>query len=171
MAHRHTEPEDIQTAHDADLFDQEETDSTMSDTKDFVDADSDLTQPSTSAAMRIDDTEHSDHVPDGNFIQLVPDGSLIQLPSISAMRVDKREMWDAQHEQVVRSVVRTKFVDMLMWFIQPFGKRRYQEVDFSKILRKTVYQQEERVNEMKRKLRANKKVRTRGSMDVLLADQ
>jgi hypothetical protein len=97
MARHILEPEDIQTAHDANLFDQEETDSTMSGTENFVDPD--LTQPS-SSAMRVDNVEF--------FDCRVMDGSR---SSASVMQVDKREMEDAQDEQVVCSVVQTKFVD------------------------------------------------------------
>ncbi|KAG1738164.1 uncharacterized protein EDB91DRAFT_1249484 [Suillus paluster] len=132
MAHRRIEPEDIQTARDVDLFDQEETDSTMSGTEDFMDAN--LIQPSTSA-MQVDDTELSDHVLHGSLIQ----------PSVSVMRIDKR---DVQDKQV------------------PFGKCRYQEVNYSKILHKTVYEQEERVNEMKHKLCDNKILQEQAQLEA-----
>jgi hypothetical protein len=57
-----------------------------------------------------------------------------------------------------------------MGFTQPFGKRRYNEVDYSKMLRKTVYEQEERANDMRRKLRVNKTVRTGGLDGRIIAD-
>ncbi|KAG2102822.1 uncharacterized protein F5147DRAFT_776177 [Suillus discolor] len=119
------EPEDIQTACEGDLFDQEETDSNMSSTENFMDAG--LNQPSANP-IQVNDAENFDHVQENSVVR----------PSDSVIRVNKREINDAQEEQV------------------PSGKRRYQEVDYSKMLRKTVYEQEERVNKMKRKLCDNK---------------
>ncbi|KAG2125769.1 hypothetical protein DEU56DRAFT_916384 [Suillus clintonianus] len=125
MQHPEFQQEDVQTSHDADLFGGDEDDE--DDDKgpgDFMDV---LSQPPTSVPQ-FDISQPPTSVPRLDISQpptSVPQFDISQPPT-SVPRLERLEK--RAREEVIS------------------GKRRIQEVDYSQVLRQTVYEQQERIN-------------------------